>query len=364
MKKRKAELKGDRVTVNKRWKKIISRILICTAVFTGGLGSVSCSQAQASVIASEIKVEYSGPASDLPKASVKGSASGPGVVELAEASENIEEGYLGGAELRLLTCADGGQNLSCVIRTAAGSVIVVDGGREVDKAHLTEVIQSMGGRVSAWLLTHPHNDHVGALTEILNDASNPVEIDKIYYSFLENNYYEQGEHQGRMSDLTNLQAAFQNMDPAKLYAPVKKGDQILVDDVLITVMNDPYACPQNTFNNSSVGYRLEVGGKRILFLGDMGWQAGENLLKVCSANELKADVVQMSHHGQAGVEREVYEVISPEICLWPTPQWLWDNEKSGVAGAGSYKTLEVRGWMKALGAERHLTIKDGDRILR
>ena len=353
----------------KRWKKTIARILICAAVFTGGLGSASCSQVQASVmdagnIDTEVKVEYSGPASELPKASVRGAATGPGVVELAQASENIEEGYLGGAELRLLACADGGQNLSCVIRTANGSVIVVDGGRDVDAEHLTEVIQSMGGRVSAWLLTHPHSDHVGALTEILNDMSNPVEIDKIYYSFLDNNYYKQGEHQGRMSDLTNLQAAFQRIDSAKLYAPVRKGEQILVDDVLITVMNDPYACPQNTFNNSSVAYRLEVGGKRILFLGDMGWQAGENLLKVCAPEELRADVVQMSHHGQDGVEKKVYEIIAPEICLWPTPQWLWTNEKNGVEGAGSFKTLTVRGWMEELGAERHLTIKDGDRILK
>ena len=339
--------------MGKRWKKMCCRVMMMVLVFTGIAGSVSCS--------------YAGPSSDAAQVIVvRSQAQGPGVVALADTAENVplEEGYLGGAELRLLASEDGGQNLSCVIRTKDGSVIVLDGGRETDAAHLSEVIQSMGGRVTAWLITHPHSDHIGALTSILNTSPAPVEIDRIYYSFLDNNYYEQGEHQGRMSDLTNLQAAFAKADPAKLYAPVKKGDQIQVDDVLITVMNEPFACPKNTFNNSSVCYRLEVGGKRVLFLGDMGWQAGENLLRVCTPEELKADVVQMSHHGQDGVEKKVYAAISPEVCLWPTPQWLWDNEKNGVAGAGSFKTLTVRGWMKELGAKVHLSIKDGDQTLK
>lgn len=337
----------------KRWKKMCCRMLLFTMVFAG-----FCKTAVPS---------YAGPAAEASQAVViKNQAQGPGIVSLADPAENVslEENYLGGAQLWLLGSEDGGQNLSSVLCTKNGKVIVMDGGRETDADHLAEVITNLGGRVDTWLITHPHNDHVGALTSILNRNPMPIEIDRICYSFLENQYYEQGENQGRMSDLTNLQAAFEQIDPAKLYAPVTKGMQLQVDDVLITVMNDPFACPQNTFNNSSVGYRLEVGGKRILFLGDMGWQAGRNLLRVCTAEELKADVVQMSHHGQDGVERDVYAAISPEVCLWPTPQWLWDNEKNGVAGAGSYKTLTVRGWMKELGAKVHLSIKDGDQVLK
>lgn len=337
----------------KKWKMMCCRILLLTAVFSG-----ICKMANPA---------YAGPANETSVVvSVKNQAQGPGVLSLADPSENADlgENYLGGAQLWLLGSEDGGQNLSSVLCTKNGKVIVIDGGREIDAAHLAEVIQNLGGRVDTWLITHPHSDHIGALTSILNTNPMPIEIDKIYCSFLENSYYEQGENQGRMSDLTNLQAAFAGIDPAKLCAPVKKGMQFQVDDVCITVMNDPFACMQNTFNNSSVGYRLDVGGKRILFLGDMGWQAGRNLLRVCNPEDLKAEVVQMSHHGQDGVERQVYAAIAPEVCLWPTPQWLWDNEKNGVAGAGSYKTLTVRAWMKELGAKVHLSIKDGDQVLK
>lgn len=59
-------------------------------------------------------------------------------------------------------------------------------------------------------------------------------------------------------------------------------------------MNEPFACTENSFNNSSVAYRVEMGGKRILFLGDMGWQAGEDFLANHTQEELKSDVLQMA----------------------------------------------------------------------
>ena len=110
--------------------------------------------------------------------------------------------------------------------------------------------------------------------------------------------------------------------------------------------------------------KMLISGKRILFLGDMGWQAGEDFLANHTQEELKSDVLQMAHHGQRGVEEELYQEISPEVCLWPTPDWLWDNVQDGVAGAGSYKTPIVRGWMVTLGVKKNLCVKDGDQILR
>ena len=120
----------------------------------------------------------------------------------AEAAEpGVEEPYLDGGELRLLACADIWQNLSCVMKTKEGAVIVVDGGRDVDAPHLIEVIQELGGHVDAWLLTHPHSDHVGAITEILNMDPMPISIGKVYYSFLNKEFLGQEQVSRRDSDL-------------------------------------------------------------------------------------------------------------------------------------------------------------------
>ena len=84
----------------------------------------------------------------------------------------------------------------------------------------------------------------------------------------------------------------------KMRGRLRKGQKISLAGAEITVMNEPFACTENSFNNSSVAYRVEMGGKRILFLGDMGWQAGEDFLANHTQEELKSDVLQMAHHGR------------------------------------------------------------------
>lgn len=73
---------------------------------------------------------------------------------------------------------------------------------------------------------------------------------------------------------------------------------------------------------------------------------------------LKCKMVQMSHHGQNGVGYEVYKALRPSVCLWPTPQWLWDNE------GDQYTTPETKAWMKELNVEKHYCMKDGDQVIR
>lgn len=187
----------------------------------------------------------------------------------AEAAEpGVEEPYLDGGELRLLACADIWQNLSCVMKTKEGAVIVVDGGRDVDAPHLIEVIQELGGHVDAWLLTHPHSDHVGAITEILNMDPMPISIGKVYYSFLNKEFLGQEQVSRRDSDLEcydQITEAIAKLPEAEKCGTLTKGQKISVAGAEITVMNEPFACTENSFNNSSVAYRVEMGGKRILF---------------------------------------------------------------------------------------------------
>lgn len=274
------------------------------------------------------------------------------------------QSYLGGASLTMLASQTEGQNMSFLLQTNHGEVIVIDGGLEQDTDHLVETIQSMGGRVSAWLITHPHNDHVGALTNLLNRDLIPVEIDAIYYSFLTREQYEKGASMGRMSDYDNLMSALSKVPAEKLHTPLSKGQKIQVDNAVITVMNQPFYTNYNTFNNGSVVYRIDINGKRLMFLGDLGWEPGTKLLRMWNYEELKSDVVQMAHHGQDGVDENLYQVLHPEICFWPTPGWLWDNMKNGVVNAGSYKTMKTRAWMERMGTTKHFVAKDGDQVLR
>ena len=94
----------------------------------------------------------------------------------------------------------------------------------------------------------------------------------------------------------------------------------------------------------------------------MGYVGGQFLLKE-AGDRLKADIVQMAHHGQNGVDKKVYMAVAPRICLWPTPQWLWDNDNGDGYDSGAWRTLETRQWIEELGVERNYVVKDGDIML-
>lgn len=60
----------------------------------------------------------------------------------------------------------------------------------------------------------------------------------------------------------------------------------------------------------------------------------------------------------------IYETIKPEICLWPTPLWFWENNNNGDLNSGNWRTLEMKGWMRRLGVKTHVVMKDNDQVLR
>ena len=72
----------------------------------------------------------------------------------------------------------------------------------------------------------------------------------------------------------------------------------------------------------------------------------------------------MAHHGQAGASKELYEAISPKICLWPTPKWLWNNDSGMGENSGPWKTLETRTWMEELKVEKNYIAKDGNIVIK
>jgi hypothetical protein len=127
---------------------------------------------------------------------------------------------------------------------------------------------------------------------------------------------------------------------------------------------DPYIT-QNVCNNTSVVYKITLGGKVILILGDCGVEAGKRILSRFGAEGVKCDVCQMSHHGQNGCDRAFYEAARPEVCIWCAPDWLWDNDAGDGFDTHIYQTVEVRRWMEALGTvKENLITKDGTQVYR
>ena len=247
------------------------------------------------------------------------------------------------------------QMMSYVIRARSGKLIVIDGGRDSDAGYLKNFIKERGGSVEAWFITHPHNDHIGAVTSILLNPEGLVP-GKLYAALPDAGWMkETGESDGSYEA---LMAALDKTGTA--IEPLTLGETFNFDDVHVKVLgvNNP-EIRANAINNSSVVLRFHDAHKSVLFLADLGLEGGRKLLEGSMADDLPSDYVQMAHHGQNGVGEEVYQKINPRYCLWPTPKWLWDNDSGTGKGSGPWKTLEVREWMDRLQVKKHYLLFEG-----
>lgn len=309
----------------------------------------------------------SGQTSDKNGVITAGSGSGTGAVSSTtnlittegEKGNPQYQALLGGASLTLMGSSNGGQMLSMILQTKNGNLIVIDGGFDVDADRLRSQIKSMGGHVSAWLVTHPHSDHVGALNKLMQENANGITIDAIYCSLASPEWYSTYDPSG--AEMAHTFISTVSKYPQNKIRSVSKGDVYQVDEVTIQVLNNRYelinADNHFTGNNAGIVYMLTVNGQKILVLGDMCYEGGQRLLEDVGAPALKADIVQMAHHGQQGVSEEVYQAIQPSVCLWPTPTWLWNGDES------QYATQTTKQWMNALGVQRHYVMKDGTQTI-
>lgn len=249
------------------------------------------------------------------------------------------------------------QMMGYIIKTDNNKIIVIDGGLKEDAPSLINKINENGGEVEAWFLTHPHMDHIGAFQEIVETSN--VKINNVYTTLNELSWYEEYE-KNRISEIKEFFSIIENEKIKDKKHDVSLNEKIKIDNIeceILGIKNPEITI--NPINNSSMVIKMKTHSKNIIFLADTGVESGQKLLKN-QKEKLKADIVQMAHHGQSGAEKEVYEQIKPEICLWPTPEWLWNNDPGTGYNTGIWKTIETRKWMEDLGVTENYVEKDGD----
>lgn len=271
-----------------------------------------------------------------------------------------EEAQMNRLEIIQLKANGSSQMMGYLLTTENGKTIVIDGGTSDDTDNLIKHIKEKTGKVDAWFITHPHRDHATSLINIIQNTDIP--IDAIYVSLHDADWYKQYE-EARSNEAISLIEALQNERIKDKVHEVSLNEKIQIDNVKAEILG--IKNPEITtraINNSSMVIKMKTETKSVLFLGDTGAESGEKLLKT-QKEKLKADIVQVAHHGQNGVTKEVYEAIDPQICLWPTPEWLWNNDKGEGEDSGPWKTKETRKWLEELGIKQNIIAKDGDMTL-
>lgn len=265
--------------------------------------------------------------------------------------------------------------MAFVLVTKQNNVIVVDGGREEDMPLLKQYI---GGRhISAWILTHAHGDHIsGFISEFHRNRLADFDIETLYYNMPP---YHQLKGRTDVPDadyfnheLESCLAGFVAIEPelSDIAHIVTQGESIDVDechiDFLFTYHDGLFS---NLMNDSSLVFMVTTPNKKVLFLGDLGPEGGDVLYEE-SRHLLKADIVQMAHHGHMNVGMEVYAAIMPDACMWCCADWLYNEPEipkylanrerlRSMQRERMYGTAVTRQWMDILGVKKHYVTGDG-----
>ena len=82
--------------------------------------------------------------------------------------------------------------------------------------------------------------------------------------------------------------------------------------------------------------------------GDAEWVASGELLAL-SRDRLKADVVQVGHHGCGNVSKEVYREIGARAAVWHVSERFFHSESGEALNSHNTGVIRTRAWLRELG---------------
>ena len=252
---------------------------------------------------------------------------------------------------------DGG--MAYLIRLSDGRFIVIDGGyrepNNVESTHLYEVMTEQNVldkiTIAAWIITHPHSDHLGVAAEfLLNYKPEDVTIQSMIYNFPTNETLlkvepvtvEDTAHPGRMP--TFLMAK-ENLWPDVPVITCHTGQVFHYADAKLEILHtiedfypsDISTLSEDGVNGSSVVFTLEVGGQKTIFYADSCVDESADLLEMWG-DYLRSDIMQANHHGLNGGSIELFETTDPKVVMIPMnvnyishilthehSRWIWNN---------------------------------------
>ena len=211
--------------------------------------------------------------------------------------------------------------MSYLMRLCDGRFIIVDGGlgEYEETEYLLELMERQNPRegkpvVAAWLITHWHGDHYFVMCEMLERFSDRLEVRSVVVNT------------PLMYDFPNRAKAVMEAHPEITLIVPHTGQRFVYADAVIDVL---YACEDHypgefrDSNDTSTIFRMELAGRRVLFLGDSSPLSSNIAADRYPAESLCCEFLQVGHHGYTGGSYRMYKAANPEVLLWPCPDYWY-----------------------------------------
>jgi beta-lactamase superfamily II metal-dependent hydrolase len=194
---------------------------------------------------------------------------------------------------------DVGQGDSILVQAPNNHEMLIDAGPTEAGSKVSSYTRSLGiNDLEIVTMTHPHDDHIGGMSQILND----ITVDEII---------ENGDPYTTVTTKNLYNLINQKRIPVRI---VKYGDYLNLDpSINISVLN-----PQNSFfsdvNENSIVLKITKGKVTFLLEGDAG-NAAENYMMSHGAI-LNADILKVGHHGSSSATGTAFlAAVTPEVSV-------------------------------------------------
>ena len=205
------------------------------------------------------------------------------------------------------------------------------------------MVKMFGNQVDAWILTHPHQDHIGAFNVIYPDPQE-MEIKQVYTvcmatpkECLEVAPWDSVE---AYEDFLKLKVK----DLQYLY----KGEKKEICGLNFTVLNafDEHVrqYSKDYLNDGSLMFKVQAKEQSMLFCADVGVSVSDYLLNRW-ADTLPSDYLQMGHHGYGGLKDDFYRKVSPKVAFFDAPAHMMQD------ATGKFDNPENQKLMEGMGCE-------------
>ena len=199
-----------------------------------------------------------------------------------------------------VTFFDVGQGDASLI-SCDGYNILIDGGESEYSSVVTNFLKKNGiDKIDAYILTHPHSDHIGASAKIINT----IECDKVFTTYFSEfnipttNVYERV-----------LDAIY---DSGAEPVIVEAGDIFTFGDLTVEVVAPLFE--SDDYNAMSVVFTAEYKDMSLLFTGDTVKSVEAQILE--NGYDVDVDVLKVAHHGSTTSNSALFiDAVSPDYAV-------------------------------------------------
>ena len=211
--------------------------------------------------------------------------------------------------------------------------------------------------VAGWLLTHIHNDHLGAFIDMAKDTkyTDKISVKKVIYSQPNDEHLK---HVGKEYRKVWMPDALEGWKPDEV-VKAHPGQKFYFADVTVTILGSQDLVLPGTIdshNNMSVVSKVEFMDYEFLYLADAEGIMNRQL-ETLYGEELKADVLQAAHHGYNNTDADkVYALVDPMMVFWPLSTKEYRN--CSIESISFNKRFFKNGIDNYVAGETNMTITD------